>query len=649
MVSDCILDAGSAYQNRAARWVKEVCLEAVTVTQQNAERPIPTLPKNAIQVRLEAVGLEETAPHRIAKPVTVIGSRRDCDYTLVHPDVSRVHCTIVHTGAAVFVCDLRSRCGTYVNNTFANVTELIPKVKLRVGPIPINVHFETSDSLVSSWRAAQAERQLTLGGTLGTHVLQSTAAVIGRRQTCDVVVDTPETSLAHTLIFFLQGAPVLFDLGSRSGTYLNGSRIDFSWLLDGDELNIGGVTMSVAWKGPVGFDPNAASAPASSEPKPAKQPAARPSGQPRASAPPATTPRSANSRASVPSAEAQAAESVPASRPAAPARPVPKVAATSAPVPPATPSAPPKTADAAQTASNSGKPKPTAEPVAPPTKSAAGEPATAAGTTPSNKTKAAATETKSALQSLKERLFGPRTANSEPAMVSTDAATNERPREDSREAEIRRREEQVSSRLEAIQRQEAQWKRIADELNTRSQTLLQHEQALEAARVELQALENELKTRAARLERAEAKTTTETNEYWRLREILDSDRSEFDERLSAYEEKLGELGQREARVAAREDELNLREAGIAEREAAQASAAEQLDALRDSILQAIGVVNSDLSKAFPEGFVGPQPRKPLELAAGAKLDELRKLAPVDLATSRSNPGMNVRGQQIPVQ
>jgi hypothetical protein len=74
--------------------------------------------------------------------------------------------------------------------------------------------------------------------------------VIGRRHSSQVLLDTPDVSLAHTLLFMTEGCPAVFDLGSRSGTFLNGERVMLAWLNNGDRLCIGGEELSVAWDGP---------------------------------------------------------------------------------------------------------------------------------------------------------------------------------------------------------------------------------------------------------------------------------------------------------------------------------------------------------------------------------------------------------------
>ncbi|MGE3181247.1 MAG: FHA domain-containing protein [Phycisphaerae bacterium] len=222
-----------------------------------SERSIPELPKHAISVSLRAPEIDGVSPHTIRKPVTIVGSRRDCDFPISHPEVSKVHCAVVHTGATVFVCDLRSRTGTYVNEQFANLSELVPGVALRTGTVSIDVAFGTAHDSQSAWASALSPTPLRLfSPTTGEErSIEYAAAVIGRRATCDVVVDHPDISLAHALVFFLDGKPAICDLGSRSGTKINSQNVLLSWLADGDKVSLGGFEWVVRWEGPIGFVP----------------------------------------------------------------------------------------------------------------------------------------------------------------------------------------------------------------------------------------------------------------------------------------------------------------------------------------------------------------------------------------------------------
>jgi FHA domain len=65
-------------------------------------------------------------------------------------------------------------------------------------------------------------------------------AVIGREKDCDMVLSDPTISRQHARIGWYDGRPVLHDLDSTGGTFVNGSRLTGPRLLeDGDMLRLG--------------------------------------------------------------------------------------------------------------------------------------------------------------------------------------------------------------------------------------------------------------------------------------------------------------------------------------------------------------------------------------------------------------------------
>jgi hypothetical protein len=151
---------------------------------------------------------------------------------------------------------LCSRCGTFVNGERVSNAALQPGDELHVGPISVEVRFlEAPDE--SAAAGAEADQgglalpsPLQLSGAERQYELTMLPAVIGRRHACQILLDTPDVSLAHALLFTIEGCPAVFDLGSRSGTVLNGSRVTLAWLRDGDRICIGGEELTLSWTGP---------------------------------------------------------------------------------------------------------------------------------------------------------------------------------------------------------------------------------------------------------------------------------------------------------------------------------------------------------------------------------------------------------------
>lgn len=214
----------------------------------NGKRSIRVcLPEDAPLVKLVVASSDEHAPVTLTRPVTLVGSRRDCDLSLPNGDISKLHCAIIHTGTRVIAVDLCSRTGTFRAEKRVTVAELSPNDSLWLGPVEVRVEFDASP--VSGGAPANALPRLKLiQDDIDAHSVEL-PAIIGRRGKCHAVVDTPDVSLTHAVVFDIQGMPAIWDLGSRSGTLLNGERVEAAWLEDEDELSIGGEVFELAWSG----------------------------------------------------------------------------------------------------------------------------------------------------------------------------------------------------------------------------------------------------------------------------------------------------------------------------------------------------------------------------------------------------------------
>lgn len=216
----------------------------------------PTLPADAPRVCLTVPDAQDPVQYAPDSPVTLIGSRRDCDLSLPHLDVSKIHCAVINTGRALLVRDLLSRSGTFVNEQAVRTRALTPGDALRVGPVSVAVELSPPPPSSARDAAAADADPLQLPVPIVLEVsdrrveISDEATVFGRRNTADIMLDTSDVSLAHALLFSLDGRPVICDLGSRSGTFVNGQGVELSWLDDGDEIQIGGERLTVRWGGP---------------------------------------------------------------------------------------------------------------------------------------------------------------------------------------------------------------------------------------------------------------------------------------------------------------------------------------------------------------------------------------------------------------
>lgn len=71
----------------------------------------------------------------IARDMTVIGRREDCDLRIPLGEVSRKHCRLVRDGDALKLEDLGSSNGTFLNGQRVQEAQLNPGDTIQVGPV----------------------------------------------------------------------------------------------------------------------------------------------------------------------------------------------------------------------------------------------------------------------------------------------------------------------------------------------------------------------------------------------------------------------------------------------------------------------------------------------------------------------------------
>jgi len=78
----------------------------------------------------------------LEKPVTVIGRGADCDLRIPVENCSRRHCEIRIEDDLVFVKDLQSSNGTYINNEKVSETQIEPGDTMLIGPVTIGFRID---------------------------------------------------------------------------------------------------------------------------------------------------------------------------------------------------------------------------------------------------------------------------------------------------------------------------------------------------------------------------------------------------------------------------------------------------------------------------------------------------------------------------
>lgn len=219
-------------------------------------------------------------------PVVTVGRESQVGVSVPHPDVSRRHAEFRRTSHGWYLVDLQSTNGTWVDRQRIS-HELLPEGRpvtvslggesgeqflVEVLPAPVSDPFPpVASGPQPQWRppqpaqAPQAPPQTWSGPEQSAplpppgHLAHGHTVIptdrpsaghtlsIGRSRASDIVIDDPLVSRQHATIM-LGTEPLLRDLGSFNGTFVNGRRLAGSVQLQlGDEVIFG--TQTFSWTG----------------------------------------------------------------------------------------------------------------------------------------------------------------------------------------------------------------------------------------------------------------------------------------------------------------------------------------------------------------------------------------------------------------
>ena len=154
-------------------------------------------------------------------PSMTIGRDPQCDLHLDNRALSRRHAQIEKRGAAIWVRDLNSQNGTYVNGN--RITE---PLALNGGDV---VEVGRYHVCIEGVEAARVDTPvLTLSGPEGRHrfAMVGEEIIIGRAPSCDIAIGHKSISRRHLRIAVDGSVFIAEDLGSQNGTRINGKRIN---------------------------------------------------------------------------------------------------------------------------------------------------------------------------------------------------------------------------------------------------------------------------------------------------------------------------------------------------------------------------------------------------------------------------------------
>ncbi len=217
--------------------------------------PTIELPPSAPQVRITAgFGSAGQKTWNLRRPVTLVGSKRPAHIVLHDRDISVAHCAIVNTGKDVLLFDLHTTNGTCRNKEKIELVALNDGDVISIGDSMIQVAIrvpagETDDSGcgMEFIEPTSLPQPITLSliHAERSWKIESAAALIGRHEKAGVRLDHTDISMRHAVIFRFGDGSALYDLGSRSGVWVNGRRCEMHPLSNGDRLTVGPFGLAV--------------------------------------------------------------------------------------------------------------------------------------------------------------------------------------------------------------------------------------------------------------------------------------------------------------------------------------------------------------------------------------------------------------------
>jgi ABC-type multidrug transport system ATPase subunit/ABC-type multidrug transport system permease subunit len=173
----------------------------------------------------------------------MIGRAPDCDVVVDNPVVSTHHCRLSLSTKGLFLDDLKSANGTFVNGArVAESTPVCPEDDITLGK---NIPFPWPEgALPKTHLVPKKEIESANAGTPAPGGVQ-VVVTIGRAPDNDIMLDYPTVSAHHARIVMSNGQAFLEDIGSTNGTALTqpGKRISRAPIGPSDVVFFGSLRM----------------------------------------------------------------------------------------------------------------------------------------------------------------------------------------------------------------------------------------------------------------------------------------------------------------------------------------------------------------------------------------------------------------------
>lgn len=175
----------------------------------------------------------------------IVGRYRECDIILPSENVSRRHARLLVEGGRLFVEDLNSANGVFVNGErIRERTALADGAFVRLGDFTVRVRGAGGREGPSAAHVRLIGRNLFV--TDQVFEVDRATLVVGRGRDAGITLPDPSVSRVHArLISQPDGHLLVEDMGSANGTFVNNQRVRIWQLAEGDLLRFGNVEFLV--------------------------------------------------------------------------------------------------------------------------------------------------------------------------------------------------------------------------------------------------------------------------------------------------------------------------------------------------------------------------------------------------------------------
>jgi pSer/pThr/pTyr-binding forkhead associated (FHA) protein len=212
----------------------------------------------------------DSAVRHFDYPFVMIGRDPRSDLVLEHAQISRRHTFLQAIAGRIFVVDLHSRTKVYWEGEEAPRSHgwLDPARFIQVGPYQIRRAgcgpgqdriAEPPDSTASMdperrggglVPRASLELPIRMGGGPALWALDEQVVLVGRSEECQFVLSDESVSRFHAALVPTPSGIWVVDLLARDGVYVNGKRVRWAWLADGDSFRMGSFTFILRYETP---------------------------------------------------------------------------------------------------------------------------------------------------------------------------------------------------------------------------------------------------------------------------------------------------------------------------------------------------------------------------------------------------------------